>query len=336
MRIRDIAEKLGVSSATVSMALNHRPGVNPQTRQRIIEYAKAADYGRSRLDKIAKPKGVLSFLVYKRHGRIVTDSQFFSELIEAVEHSARLRNYRLNLSYCSADEAREMLRNLQIAKVDGLLLLASEMEEDDFEPFRSVPFPVTVIDCDLLDCDADKVLINNHEGIWKATKYLYGRGHRQIGYLHSAVSIRNFEQRAASYREARLRLNLIAPEEWTILLGPSADDAYSEMSARLEQGFKLPPALVADNDVIAFGAMRAMKKFGLRIPQDISIIGFDDVPICMFSEPALTSMRVPVQALGSTAVQKLITRIQGHDAPKLLTAFGVELVERDTVQDYVE
>ena len=334
MRIRDIAEQLGVSSATVSMALNHRPGVSLQTRQRIIEYANSVQYGRNRAARTAKPKGVLSFLVYKRHGRIVTGSQFFAQLIEAVEYAARARNYRLDLSYCDTDETQEVLGNLQTAKIDGLLLLASEMEEEDFEPFKSLPFPVTVVDCDLLDCNADKVLINNYEGIWKAIRYLHSRGHRQIGYLHSAVSIRNFEQRAHSYRQSITRLNLSAPEKWTISLGPTADEAFSEMHDRLEKGLKLPPALVADNDVIAVGGMRAMKKFGLRVPTDISIVGFDDVPVCTFSEPALTSMRVPVQALGSSAVQQLIARIQGHDAPRMLTAFSVELIERDTVRDY--
>lgn len=313
--IQDLADRLGVSCATVSMALNGRPGVSPATRGRVEALARELGYTGGRAPG---SRDSLCFFVYRRYGRVVADTQFFSQLIEAVENTARGMGYGLSLLYCDGEgELPGAIQSVERSGAGGLLLLATELTEEDFVPFASLPIPIVAMDCDLRGTGADTILIDNREGMLLAVEHLARLGHRQVGYLHSSFSIRNFEQRRQGYLEGAERFGF-APAVFS--LGPTLEEAYRDMAALLASGISLPTALAADNDLIALGAMRAMKHAGLRLPQDVSLTGFDDVPLCMLSDPELTSSAVDRQALGSLAVRRLVERMKGEQGP------GIKLV----------
>lgn len=335
--IKDIAKQLGISPATVSMALNDRAGVNAQTKEKVLKLVKELNYtGSTGSKKNTAAQGVISLLVYKRHGRVLADTQFFTDLMESVERASRSFQYTLTLTYCTGREnLAECITSALSVQPMGMLLLGTEMTEDDLSAFRKLALPIVIMDADLYGCDFDTVTIHNEDGVWRAMQYFHEQGHQDIGYLRSSYAIRNFEQRLQSYQAYR-RQNCdegaAEAEEKIFMVEPSLEGAQADVDELLTQGIDFPRALLADNDLIALGAMKAFVKKGIHIPEDISIIGFDDIPMAGFFEPPLTSILVSREELGAAAVQQLIWRCRNKKASARRFSIGTRLMKRDSVK----
>ena len=327
-KMKDIAKQLGVSSATVSMVLNNRPGVRDETRRRVSEALRSAGYNvpASPLPSKQAANGSIHFIVYKKHGHIVGDTPFFSSLIEEIEGAAKEKGYNLQISYLAEDTLPQHIpRDAQ-----GILLLATEMRSADMEPFLRLRTPIVTLDSALAGARVDKVLIDNFDGAFTAVKYLYEKGHRRIGYLCSAVQIKNFDERREGHNAALRDLGL-APNDFTVPLPPDTEGAYRAMLDYLKSGAMLPSAFVADFDVIAIGAMKALREMQIAIPEQVSIIGFDDIPFCTMTTPALTTIRVERECLGKVAIQRLISIMSGGRDFILKQQVSTTLIERDSV-----
>lgn len=324
VKIKDLAKKLNLSPATVSLALNERPGVNEQTRQSVVALARELNYngniGKNKTFRRKEKKflGNIGFLVYKRYGRVITDSEFFSALISSVELAARAQNYTLLLTYCIGDkEITNTIKFLENSNLVGLLILGTELAEEDVELFYRSKFPVVILDCDILGCELDTVTIHNEDGIWRGMKYLYDQGHREIGYLHSSFSIRNFEQRKLGYENCLEKFCLDRESQKIFLVEPTIEGTCADICELVNQGIKFPSALIADNDLIALGAMKAFAQCGIKVPDDVSIVGFDDIPMSSVIEPQLTSVNVPCEVLGDLAIRQLLRRKKNKtDVPR--------------------
>ena len=337
--LKDIAQKLNLSPATVSLALNQRPGVNEQTREEVLSMARELNYSgntggdRPNKRKVQKNLGMIGFLVYKRYGKIITDSEFFTALISAVEQAARAQNYTLLLTYCMSEEKiSDTIKLLKYSNLTGLLILGTELFEEDAELFYEMNLPVVILDCDLLGCKFDTVTIHNEDGIWRGMKYFYESGHREIGYLHSSFSIRNFERRQRGYESFLDKFNLNTGEQKIFMVEPTIEGTCADICELVRQNIKFPPALIADNDLIALGAMRAFTQCGIKIPDEISIIGFDDIPLASLIEPQLTSINVPCDALGESAVNQLLWRKNNPEGVPRRISIGTELNIRSSVK----
>ncbi|WP_196605217.1 LacI family DNA-binding transcriptional regulator [Pectinatus haikarae] len=326
--IKDIADKLGVSPATVSLALNDRPGVNAQTRKRVLDIVKKLNYtgtGFSRTRKGQKNNDILNFLVYKRSGKVIADTQFFTTLIESVERAARACDYTITLTYCENEtQFLENIGNVLATSAAGLIVLGTEMQEKDVRLFEGLDIPIVILDNELLGMSVDTVMIHNMKGICEAVNYLYSEGHTTIGYLKSSFSIRNFEYRFLSYKYALDHLGLEYSSQYTFSLDPSMDGAFEDMNTLLAKSPQLPTAFMADNDLIAVGALKALRQNGVRIPEDVSVIGFDDIPMCTFIEPELASISVPIEQLGTIAVRRLMEKINNSGADSSFLRIAVE------------
>lgn len=336
--LKDIAKKLNLSPATVSLALNQRPGVNKQTRENVLSLARELNYnGNIGSEKVQRRTqrnlGMLGFLVYKRYGKIVTDSQFFTELISAVEQAARAQNYTLLLTYCMGEEEiSNTIKRLKDSNLVGLLILGTELSEEDAELFHEINLPVVILDCDLRGGKFDTVTIHNEDGIWRGMKYLYEQGHREIGYLHSSFSIRNFEQRCLGYESFLNAFNINMSTPKIFMVEPTIEGTCADVCELIKQNIEFPPAIIADNDLIALGAMKAFAQCGIKIPDAVSIIGFDDIPLTGLIEPQLTSIRVPCDALGDSAVNQLLWRKNNPAAIPRRISVGTELILRSSVK----
>lgn len=336
VKIKDIAEKLGISSATVSMALNDRPGVNAQTKQRVMELVKKLNYTGSTIKKIPQNNGVINFLVYKRFGKIITNTQFFSDLIEAVEKATRYHNYTIALTYCNnQEELNSVINSILSAQPEGIIILGTEMEENDLNVFENMDIPIIVLDNDLLGCEVDTVTINNFDGIFRAIKYLKEQGHTDIGYLKSSFLIKNFEQRSMAFKYSLDKLNLNYDENKVFLIEPTIEGACKDIHSIIKEKIVFPKALIADNDLIAIGALKAFNQVGIRVPDDISIIGFDNIPMGGIFEPSLTSINVSCKDLGSLAVEQLLWRIKHKNEPFHKTSIATSLVIRRSVKSQI-
>jgi DNA-binding LacI/PurR family transcriptional regulator len=332
--MQDIAKAAGVSPGTVSNALNNRKGVSKEKREKILEIAESLGYYKSGGSK--EGKNTIRFIIYKKHGFVVTDTPFFSALIEGVERECRSSGYELLVSHIihsehSKDNIMGIIRQEEVA---GILLLATEMSEGDMEPFKGLSIPVVVVDSYFKKENFDFVLMNNSAGTYRAVSYLIEKGHRDIGILDSSIDINNFYYRRVGFSEALRDNNLDNNNnKCRFLLEPTLEGSYRDMKALLlREELKLPTAFFALNDIIAFGAIRALTEKGFRVPEQISVIGFDDMPFCEISNPRLTTVKVFKQAIGKSAVKRLIQRINEDIDTCQKTELDTELVIRESVQ----
>ncbi len=330
---KELAKRLNISAAAVSMALNNKPGISTQTRTYILDSAEKYGYDFSKLSTKSLPTGYIYFVIYKKHGAVVGDTPFFSQLSDGVSEACKRLGFKMRISYIYEEEESiaKQIEDIQYSDCIGLILLGTEMTPDDFKPFSKLSIPIVVLDTFFETISCDCVLINNVQGAYLAAMHLMRATHKQPGYLHSSYSIGNFLERSSGFYKA-VRTNGYASANSIVhLLTPSIEGAYADMIEIISSNQDLAPCYFADNDLIALGAMRAFKEKGYRIPEDISIVGFDNQPMCLITEPNLTTINVPKQYMGETAVERLATLLQSKNLPHTKTEISTNLIKRASV-----
>ncbi len=331
---KELAAILGVSPATISMVFNDKPGISDATRETVRRAAAEYGYTYKKAKKNGETASVIQFVTYKKHEQIIANTPFFSELTEGITQECARQNCVLHISYIlGSGDVENQIDALRRVDCIGILLLATEMAEEDFAWFADFPVPVVVLDSyyDGLGCDC--VLINNMQGAYQATEHLISCGHTDLGYLHSSVPCANFGERADGFYRA-LRSHGISVKSAPVhLLSPTSQGGYQDMMQILSGRPSLAKAYFADNDIIAAAAMKAFQEYGYRIPKDISLIGFDDMPLCDVMNPALSTMNVAKQDLGAAAVRQLIFRTREPGRMNLKLSMATTLVCRDSVLD---
>lgn len=327
VNIKKISELSGFSPATVSNALNNKRGVNRDTAERIIRIAH--QYGYITANKIRSIK----LVTYRDSGEVFSDSPFFAALLEGVENESRKSGYEtaiFNL-YRRQPDYKERVAELLNDTTSAILLIGTELSEQDAIPFQQAEVPLVLLDCWFDHLSFNAVLMNNQDSVCQAVNHLIDLGHQRIGYLQGKVRIRNFECRERGYRQAMAEHGLSVEDRYIFTVPPSISGAYEAMNQMLQAKPELPTAFFADNDMIALGAMQALQKNGYRVPDEISILGFDDITFCEVFNPPLSTIRVYKQELGQLAVQKLIELIHSKTKLRVRTQICNELIKRGSI-----
>lgn len=330
---KELASALGLSEAAVSLALNNKPGVSTATRKKVLEAARAHGYdlGRKAAALSAK-KGTVCFAIYKKSGAVVDDTPFFSTLSDGVGLGCKKAGYDLVIRYLYEDDDMEaQMYVLQSAEFSGIILLGTELDEASLGRFSRLKTPMVVLDTYFETAEHDYILINNIQGAYLATSYLIRKRKAQPGYLRSAYAISNFDQRADGFYKAIRAWGMATSKSLVHRLTPSQEGAYSDMKALLESGEEPADCYFADNDHIAIGAMRALTEAGYRIPEDVAVVGFDDLPLCDYVTPPLTTIRVPTHFMGQTAAKRLAQIIEEKDALPVKIEISTSLRKRKSV-----
>lgn len=330
--MQDIAKIAGVSPGTVSNALNDRKGVGKDTKEKIIKIAEEVGYFRNNKQNDSK---IIRLIKYKKSGNIVSDTPFFSSLIEGCEKECRRNGYELLISQVVYGEhtKQDVHKIVNNHRIDGILLLATEMDESDLSYFEEIEMPIVVVDSYFKDIDYDYVVINNIKGAYSATKYLIDKGHNNIGLLGSNVEIKNFKYRVEGYMKTLKTFEIEVDESKNVYVTPTVEGAYNDFKNYLEENKNnIPSAFFALNDIIALGAMKAMNEVGISVPNDVSIVGFDDIPFSSYSTPGVTTVRVHTKKMGKIAVKKLIENIECDLGIKMKVEINTELIERNSVK----
>jgi len=327
--VRDISRKTGFSPATVSNALNHKRGVSKETAEVII--AAAREMGYQRQGKLNR----IQFVIARNSGRVIDESFFHPVVIEGVEREAR--RHDLPTNYVTFDlnspESVSKIREMCADPTGGIILLGSEMYEEHYEPLYDCVAPLVIVDGWCQHRFIESIVISNETSAYRAVCYLIERGHKKIGYLHGNPQIRNFPLRYRGYESAMQEAGLPIEEKYQATLGTTLSTALADMSAWLDTDPELPEAFFADNDVLAVGAIQALTKRGIRVPEDVSLVGFDDLAFASISSPPLTTILVPKQEMGELAVRRIIDQTQGNSAYTTVTHISTTFVERDSVAD---
>lgn len=333
---KDVAKRANVSPATVSMVFRNKPGISEATRQKVLAAARELQFEYSNAVKVHRSE-ILQLLVFKRHGKVIADTPFFERMTAGISSRARELGYQLTISYFYGNQdVDEQLRSIKSVRCSGLLLLATEMHMTDLAIFESLRLPIVLLDNWFPGTKYDAVVIDNQSGAIAATNYLMKKGHQRIGYLHSKVKIHNFAERQEGFLRAIQKLSdsTVRPSRWIIPVGTTAETACKDMALYLKDDPFLPTAFFADNDHIAVGCMNALRQAGYRLPQEISIIGFDDMPVGVMTEPQLTTMQVPSERLGALAVERLDAKLRGLTGGETIRiALSPTVLERESVWD---
>ena len=333
---KDIANALGISPTTVSMVFNNHPGISDETREKVLK--AAADMGYTKhLEKSAGSQVKhIQLILYKRHGNVVADTPFFAMLTQGIDAQVKKRGYQLLITYFYQNESiPEQIRSLQATNCAGIILLATEMHTVDLWPFEKLSIPIVILDNCFPFKNYDSIQINNIQGARLAVQHLIDCGHTEIGYLSSRVEIRNFRERMEGYLKAIRTISVPNHSSKRIIkIAPTTEEAFTDMEAYLSStSGPMPTAFFADNDIIAAACMRALKRAGYRIPEDISLVGFDNVPICEALDPPLSTIDVPKSTLGKLAVNQLVSLINGEtDGVTTKIEVSTGLVKRDSVR----
>jgi DNA-binding LacI/PurR family transcriptional regulator len=318
VRSKDIAKKLGVSPATFSLVINNKPGVSPRTRELILNKVNSMGYSHLIKKENAAPltNESICFVVYKRHGRFLDETPFFFMLMESIGEASRRLGYNINFLTIEWNQMEEQLRHLKSMNVKGAIIMATEMEEDDVHGLLSLDMPFILLDNDFPRLAVHSLAIDNRLGTFQAVKHLVDMGHRQIGYLQSnELRIKRFQERYDGFLSALAHFNLELDPKHHFRLDYCEEGSYQDMKTSLCGVSSFPSAFFTDDDTIASGAIKALMEKGLSVPQDVSIIGFNDRPLCEKTSPPLTTIRVPRQTFGTLAVELLLKRIESFRNP---------------------
>lgn len=308
---KELAKKLNLSATAVSMALNNKPGVSTSTRDLVIKTAEKYGYDFSRLSMKNGHPGDIYCVIYRAHNAILNYMPIFSELTDGIEQECRQQGYQLKLIQISEkkDDLQKWIEDLRIANCAGIILLGTETSVYICKMFLQLSVPVLLLDShfDTLGCSS--VLINNRQGAYLAANLLINQCGSQPGYMRSSYRIGNFEERKIGFDKA-IREHGMSPSNSVIHeLPPSIEGALSDMLEIIDRRDTLAKCYFADNDLIAIGAMKALKLRGYRIPEDISIVGFDNISESRIVEPSLTTIDIPRTFMGQTAARQLIQQI---------------------------
>ena len=321
--VREISRITGFSPATVSNALNRKRSVSEETAKVILECAQSLGYQQStQLESI-------QFVLARKTGAILDESTFHPAVIEGVA-----RTSVVSLDCSVLDAVRLQVEGL-IADPSAIVLMGTELGEEDYALFANAAAHLIVLDGWSDRQYFDAVVIANTDSVLRAVDYLIEKGHKQIGYLAGDLRIRNFKDRERGYRQALEDADLEANPTWRVTLGTTLEGAYRDMGAWLDSVSRdeLPKAFYAENDVLAVGAMRALNEHGIRVPEDVSIIGFDDLSLGAFSNPPLTTVHVPKHEVGEIAVRRLVGNIRNPKSYTCKTAVSTYFVERQSVRE---
>lgn len=331
IRIRDIAEELGISPSTVSLVLNNKPGASDELRKKIIQTAKNLGYESPHASK----SGSLCLLHIARHGHTVNRDHdvFIADYIEGLSQGAKLAGFSLEIVMFKLAPMEQVLETARFKSADGFIILGTELNQEDVESFSAIRKPLVFIDTYHEFLNYDFVDMNNEDSVFMLLSHLYQLGHRNIGLVKGTIETRNFRLREEGFFAGLQRLGLSTDRSFIFSVDQTYHGAYNDMKAILTQKPRLPSALICCNDIIASGCLKAFSEMNIRVPEDISVVGFDNLPLSAISDPPLTTIQVSKAQIGKMAVQLLISRIRGdQEIPAVKVLIGGKLIERNSVR----
>lgn len=333
--LRQVANLAGVSLATASNALNLRPGVNKDTMARVSKAARETGYLAFFQKNQPAPVRMraIRLITFRKHGLVIQDTPFFADLIQGLETCCAQQGYELIFSQVSAADPVDARRLKTLLEDPELptLLLATEMTIEDLQLLDKARSPLVMLDSYFPGADIWTVGIANTQAGYYAGCHLIEQGHRAIGLITSAIPFNNMDERQLGFSQALRAAGLTLQPEHVVAVEPTIEGSDEGISQWLNQAKDLPTAFFAANDTMAAGAVRAMLRYGLKIPQQVSLIGMDNTSVCQAVTPALTSLHVYRDDLARQAINLLLDRVREASQPARYLQIGIKLVERESV-----
>jgi LacI family transcriptional regulator len=322
--IRDVARKAGVSTSTVSRVLNDTCPVDERKRVRVLAAVEELGYS---------PDPAARTLLGKRTGALgvllpFVGAEFFSEFLTGLDEAAQAKDFFLiiSTSHRDAEEFRAAMHALE-RRVDGMIVMAPELNGDASLVARSgrrLVFVNTYVE----DGSFNVINFDNFGGSFDVTKHLLESGHRDIALIKGPIEAKDARERTRGYRAAMAEFGIRDTSDLEFQGEYTQEAGYLAMRTLLSGDRTRPSAVVCANDYCAMGALRALNEAGVAIPDEMAIAGFDGITSGQYTQPSLTSVRVPMHAIGNRAIERLIELIDTGDESSRQEIIPVEIVLR--------
>jgi LacI family transcriptional regulator len=303
VNIADVAREAGVSAQTVSRALNNKGEISPETRQRVLQTVDRLGYRPNTLARGLVTQKTSTF------GLVVPDiaNPFFSEVARGAEEAAHHEGYSLLLCNAMENAAREMeaLRTLEAQRVDGVILCSSRLSERDLTGMMARLPPVVLVNREAAGANLRSACIDDEAGAYRAVQHFLDLGRRTIAFLAGPATSHSGRRRALGYRRALTEAGLPVDPELSIDCAPDLEDGF-EAARHAIAAHPAIDALLCYNDLVAVGALQALAALNRRVPEEVAVIGFDDILLAALVTPALTTLRSDRRRLGVEAVRLLL------------------------------
>lgn len=329
--IKDVAKAAGVSTATVSYVLNDRPGVSEETKQRVLDVIRMLGYQPDATARslVSRQTRTLGFVVQSEADQIFSDP-FYQRFLRGLGQVVREREYFLLLFMPRRGErfADACFTLASQKRVDGIIVPSAAKNNLKLTDLEATGIPIVVVGA--IEGVTDRVGVvdvDNERGLYEIAQHVISLGHRRIGYIGGDLSLDFAVARFRGYQRAVEEAGIVSCG--TALGDFTSESGYDCAKSLLRHVDDGMTAIVCASDLLALGAMQALREYGLDVPKDISVTGFDDIPAASHTNPPLTTVNQPVETLGEAAANLLIDLIE-HKETKTRLTFETTIVVRGT------
>ena len=330
LTLEDIAKLAGVSRSTVSRVVNDHPHVREQVRERVWEVIERTGYHPNAAARtLASQRSWMIGLVLPRSVSSFFTDPYFPHLVQGVAQACNQYNYTLSLFLVSSseDEERIFSRVSRKGLLDGVLVQAGQIGEQLIDRLAETGLPLLIVGRSLHLNNVSYIDVDNVTAAYNAVKHLIGLGYERIGTVAGPDNSTVGLDRKEGYVRALIEAGGPGGSRLPRAGGSTEGSGYRAMQQLLPAR---PDAVFAAADLMAVGAMQAVREAGLSIPGDVAFVGFDDLPLALRTQPKLSTVRQPIQAFGIRAVETLIDIIENGSDPVRRVIMGTELVVRDS------
>jgi LacI family transcriptional regulator len=307
--IREVASRAGVSIATVSRVFNNSDPVEEGTRARVKKAASELRYIPNVLGRSLSMRRTDSI------GLLLPDlfGEFFSEVIRGCDQTAQKNSFHLlvSSSHNNRQEIEAALRMMR-GRVDGLIIMSPHIDASTLNENLPRTLPVVLLNCHVDGNAFDSINIDNRGGVCQMVKHLLSHGHTRIGILKGTEHNIDAAERLRGYRDAIAEGSAVVSPDLEVPGEFSEASGYDAARTLLSRNPR-PTAIVASNDSMAIGALSAIRESGLRVPEDIALVGFDDIPVAAYITPSLTTVNVDIDGLGVAAIRQVIHAVKNRN-----------------------
>ena len=344
LKSSEIAKLAGVSRSTVSRVINNYTNVPEDTRRRVMEIIERYDYEPNTFARTlaGKPHNTIGLFVInqsnKDYEHRLYESGFYGLFMQAVVDTLNTRGYFVMVNLVYDREDYETIRQaFRQKRIDGGIVIGTESGTDVFDEILKKGYPLAIMDLEpqearnIRGSQANLTVMNwmDYEGACEVLEYLIGLGHTEIGLLTGRMSTYSARERLKAYHDVMRRHGLPVREEFVLNCNFSRIQAAEAVSQLIAAG-TLPTALFSCNDEMAMSVLDVLHTHGIRVPQDISLAGFDDIAVSSMLRPALTTVRVPIVELAKKAAEAVIHAVEQGDGSQVIYNYPTKLVIRDS------
>lgn len=323
--IKDVAKRAGVASSTVSCVLNGKDNVSELTRQKVLGAASELNYVKH------GPASELKRNSTQTIGVMVHDmsSPYFSDLVPGIESAIKSHGYDLIVCSSMGGEKSTANRYIREKRIDGAIVIAQDIPDELLTEASAREFPIVVMDRQLANEHIVNVLMDDEQGGYLATKYLIDQGHRAIAYINGPFSSDCNLLRYQGFLRALSEADIEEKSEWRLSGQFCKESGYHAAKMLIEKG--LPSAVFFANDDMAIGGLEAFREHHISVPEQVSVVGFDNIHVSQYVSPPLTTFRQPKTDAGLLAGHLLIQMLNGEQVKSVFT-LDIQCVERQSVR----